>query len=181
MKRYPNASPSATKRRKRAKTREIRRILRNSLAQSLQNTRISLFLCFLFFSAFSAPPQVHAPRGPEGTVFASVGKMLLAMVLWEIDFSHETRHAQREGRLLCFLHQARCDQPKTTWVARRRFSRFQYDSRRFVSSLCFSKFFSAPRPRFHVFAFCIIKDDFAGSASPSLGSDFVYLTGFSYD
>ena len=81
MKRYPNASPSTTKRRKRAKTRENRGILRNSLAQSLQNTRISLFLCFLFFSAFSAPPQVHAPRGPEGTVFGSVGTNLITSLL----------------------------------------------------------------------------------------------------
>ena len=58
------------------KTRAIKGILRNSLAQSLQNAPISFFLCFLRLSPFSAPPQVHAPRGPEGTVFGSVGKIL---------------------------------------------------------------------------------------------------------
>ena len=52
------------------------------------------------------------------------------MLLWENDFSYETRRARREVRILWIVKQEGCDEPKTPCVATLSFSCFLYVSRR---------------------------------------------------
>ena len=88
------------------------------------------FPTFLVFPPFSKPTDVQAPRGPEGTIFENAEFSKWLRCSGKTTFSHETRRALCDVRLLCFVYITRCHLPKTQCIATHRFSGYLYVSRR---------------------------------------------------